>query len=322
MYFRPPTRVPGPPVQPELLQRVRAVASAPGIHSTVLEGLFITRIDAPTETRPALYEPALCFVLQGQKAALLNTEHYRYDASNFLLVSVTLPLASRVIEASPQRPYLCLRLQVDRSELAELLLQMTAPVTTPAPASGGLSLAPLDESLQDALLRLMRLLETPEHLPVLAPLLRREIYYRALQAGAVGERLREQVRSESHFDRIANVLRLLRQRYAEPLRVEELAAAAHMSVSGLHAHFKSVTTLSPLQYQKQLRLHEARALMMTQNLDATVAAHRVGYESPSQFSREYRRLFGAPPVREVLARRQIGAGGRDAGLASPGAHDG
>lgn len=290
--------LPPTPVPSELIRRVERLATTDGVHPTALSGLFFLRAGAPSASLPALYEPALCFVLQGSKESMLDGEVFRYDPSSFLVVTVTLPAVGRIVRANPQQPYLCLRLSIDRAEIAELLLQMPDDQAVPAQSrvTRGLSLAPMDDSLHDAMLRLVRLLDTPQDLPVLAPLIRREIFYRVLTSGGIGHRLREQVRPDSHAERIAAVLRLLRQRYAEPIRVADLAAAAHMSVSALHQHFRAVTAMSPLQYQKQLRLHEARHLMMSNGVGASVAAHRVGYESASQFSREYRRLFGAPPT--------------------------
>jgi AraC-like DNA-binding protein len=237
-------------------------------------------------------------VVQGRKRAVLGNDVFVYDALNYLVASVTLPALSHIIEATPDTPYLCLRIGIDIGLINELLLQL-GPTAVPKPSSGrALFLGRMTESMLDALWRLTTLLDRAGEASVLAPLVLKEIHYRAL-TGQLGHRLRDLCAPDSHAQRIARVIKLLKSEFAAPLRVEELAATAHMSVSSLHHRFKEVTAMSPVQYQKQLRLHEARRLMLVEGLDAAAAAYRVGYESPSQFSREYRRLFGASPRREV-----------------------
>jgi AraC-like DNA-binding protein len=288
--------------QTELAARITALATVDGTHATAIPQLQLSRASGPSPCMAVVYEPAIAIVAQGRKQALLNGERYVYDALHYLVVSVSLPVMGQIIEATPERPYLSLRINVDPREISALILD-TDP--QPAPGSGvdrGLFLARSSESLLDATLRLMRLLDSPQDVPVLAPLALREILYRVL-IGELGHRLRELATSDSRTGRIAQVIRLLRERYREPLRIDQLADAAHMSASALHHHFKAVTAISPLQYQKQLRLHEARRLMLALGIEASDAAHRVGYESPSQFSREYKRLFGAPPRQEIDALR-------------------
>jgi AraC-like DNA-binding protein len=276
-----------------------------GHHATGVPGLALIRADQPGQRLPALYEPGLVLVLQGRKQATLGRQVLSYDPLHALVVSVTLLPQAQIVDASPERPYLCLRLGVDTHELASLLLE-AAPVI-PAGASAapapGLHVTTVSAPLLDALHRLLHLLLQPRDLPVLAPLLRREIFYRVL-TGDLGPQLRALAVAGSQAQRIVRAIDLVRRRYTEPLRVDELAAAAHMSASTLHARFKQVTAMTPLQYQKLLRLHEARRLMLADGLDAASAAHRVGYESPSQFNREYRRQFGAPPRAEVQRLRQ------------------
>ncbi len=220
-----------------------------------------------------------------------------YDALNYLTVSVTLPAIGQILEATEDRPYLCLRLELDARLIAELLLQVGRS-GVPASTDRGLFVARTSPQLLDAVLRLTKLLEHPRDAAILAPLAMREIHYRVLTS-ELGHRLRELCVVDSQVHRVARAIELLRKRFTESLRIEDLAAAAHMSESSLHHRFKAVTAMSPMQFQKQLRLHEARRLMLTEGLEAAAAAHRVGYESPSQFSREYRRLFGAPPRREI-----------------------
>jgi AraC-like DNA-binding protein len=289
-------------LQRELATRVGRVARTDGVHDTHIEGLAAIRASAPSQPLPSVYEPSLCIVVQGRKHARLRGETYIYDPLNYLVVSVTLPVIGQIIEASVDRPYLCLRVGVDRKLIGELLLQ-AGPTLVQRPASErGLYVARTDGALLDAVVRLVRLLEKPRDAHVLSPLIVREIHYRALM-GELGSRLRELCIVDSQMQRIARAIDVLRTRFAEAFSVEDLAAIAHMSPSSFHHRFKEVTAMSPMQFQKQLRLHEARRLMLTEGLEASVAAHRVGYESASQFSREYRRVFGAPPRREIDALR-------------------
>jgi AraC-like DNA-binding protein len=291
----------------ELIDRVLTRCPHDGWHDTAVPALQFIRASAPAQPLPAVYEPGVIIVLQGRKQARLGDEVLVYDPLHCLVISVTMLPQGQVVQATADEPYLCVRLSVDAVELAGLLLE-AAPAVPPSDGAGsapgrGLHVARVSLPLLDAVLRLLRLLDTPRDLPVLAPLALREIFYRLL-TGALGSRLRALAVADSQSQRVARAIELLKRRYAEPLRVDELAAAAHMSASSLHQHFKQVTSMSPLQYQKLLRLHQARRLMLSEGLDAAVAAHRVGYESPSQFSREYRRQFGAPPRAEVGRLRQ------------------
>lgn len=282
----------------ELTDRIaRTVASGAGLHSTALPALRLSRIDVPTLCTPLLYEPRLCLVVQGRKIAFMGEHRHYYDPLHYLVVSMTLPVLGQVVEASPDRPFLCLVLDIDPEQIGRLLLdsgnRLPAETVLSAAYSERLGLP-----LLDAVLRLMRLLDTPEDLPVLAPIVTREIFYRVLQ-GDLGGHLRALAIQDGPRQRIARAVTLLRRHFREPLRIQALAHAVNMSSSALHHGFKVATAMSPVQYQKQLRLHEARRLMLREGLEAAVAAHRVGYQSPSQFSREYKRLFGAPPRTEI-----------------------
>ena len=289
----------------ELIDLVKAFAPGDGLHETAIRPLQLIRASAPAQRLPAVYEPGVCVVVQGRKHAMLGSELLVYDALNYLVISVTMLPQGQIIEASPDKPYLCVRLNVDPRELSSLLLEAgPAEPAAVADSGRGLRVARVSEPLLDAVLRLLRLLRTPQDAPVLAPLAVREIYYRVL-TGDLGPRLRALAVADSQVHRIARAIDLLKRRYAEAVRIEEVAEAAHMSASSLHHHFKQVTSMSPLQYQKQLRLHQARRLMLGDGLDAAAAGHRVGYESPSQFSREYRRLFGAPPRAEIEQVRSV-----------------
>jgi AraC-like DNA-binding protein len=270
-----------------------ARAPADGLHETALPWLRVIRASAPALPVPALYEPGLVLVLQGRKQASLGERTVHYDAMQCLLVPVTTLPRGHVVEASADKPYLCLRLSCETQALAELLVDGDAPAAA-AESDAGLQVAPVTAPLLDAALRLLRLLDQPQDLRTLAPLLQREILYRVL-TGPLGPRLRVLAQGDGVARRLNRVIEQLTRRFAEPLSIDELAELAHMSPSTLHLRFKQLTALSPLQFQKTLRLQQARKLMLGDGLDAASAAHRVGYESPSQFSREYRRLFGTPP---------------------------
>jgi AraC-like DNA-binding protein len=282
-----------------LAAAIERQAPADGGHDTPVPALRLSRFSAPSELVALVYEPSLCVVAQGAKEVLLAGEAYRLDRAQYLLVSVDLPVAARVVEASPGRPYLAVRLALDTAVVGELLADGTAAPPLGPPARG-LAVTPVDPPLFDAVARLVALLGSPQDVGPLAPLVLREITYRVL-TGPQGPRLRQIASAGAPAQRIALAIRWLKDHFAEPLRIESLARQVRMSPSAFHLHFKGVTALSPLQYQKRLRLQEARRLMLGEGLDAAEAAFRVGYESPSQFSREYRRTFGAPPRRDVAA---------------------
>jgi AraC-like DNA-binding protein len=282
-----------------LASAIERQAAADGAYETAVPALRLSRFSAPSDLVALLYEPSLCVVAQGAKEVLLAGETYRLDADQALLVSVGLPIAARVVEASPGHPYLAVRLALDPAVVGELLADgTTAPPL--GPSARGLAVAPVEPLLLDAVSRLVALLDSPQDVVPLAPLVLREITYRVL-TGSQGARLRQIALAGVPTQRIALAIRWLKDHFADPLRVEALARRVRMSPSAFHFHFKGVTALSPLQYQKRLRLQEARRLMLGEGLDAAGAAFRVGYESPSQFSREYRRLFGAPPRQDVAA---------------------
>jgi AraC-like DNA-binding protein len=292
--------------QQELTARVARLAPIDGVHPSAFPSLTLTRGSVPTACMPTVCQPSLGFVVQGRKRSLLNDEVFYYDALNYLVVSVTLPMMGQVVEASVDRPFLGLRLDLDLDAIAGLLLELGDRGATPIAADRGLFVARMDEALLDAVLRMVKLLDTPEDIAVLAPAVQREIYYRVLR-GELGQRLVDLAERDGGNHRIVRAIEWLKQHYTAPLRIEELADAMHMSPSALHHRFKAVTAMSPLQYQKHLRLHEARRMMFADGIECATAGHRVGYESPSQFSREYRRLFGAPPRVEIARLREAGA---------------
>ena len=284
-----------------------------GHHPTALPALNFFRAGTPGTQVCTMYEPGLALVAQGAKQVLLGDETYRYDQANYLVTSIDLPVSSQVVDASPERPYLCAMLRFDVRAIAELLAGTDLPASS-ATTARGIAVSPLNEELLDTVLRLVRLLDTPGDLPVLAPLIERELLYRLLTSEQ-GPRLRHVATVGSRSHQVSHAIDWLKNHYHEPLRIDVLAGTVNMSSSSLHHHFRAITAMSPLQYQKQLRLQEARRLLLAGQCDVASAAHRVGYESPSQFSREYSRLFGAPPLRDVEQLRRAGCAGEVVSLA-------
>ena len=274
--------------------------------ATAIEGLSLHRWETPTEPVSYLMPPSLCLIGQGRKQLLLGDEHFEYDAHRFLITSVDLPVVTRVVDASPDKPYLGLAMALDLRLIAQLMLSST---TTSAPLSQdriGVAVSEVPSLLLDAFSRLIDLLDHPQDIPALAPLIKQEIFYRLL-VGEQGPRLRQITAEDSHSYQIAQAINWLRDHFDQPLRIEDLASRAGLSASAFHHHFRAMTAMSPLQFQKRIRLNEARRLMLTERLDASTAAFEVGYESPSQFSREYNRLFGAPPMRDIRNLMQASA---------------
>lgn len=268
---------------------------------TTVPGLLMRRIDTVTEPTCYLHEPSICFTTRGAKRVLLGDEPYIYDSRHFLISSLDLPIMANVVDA----PYLGILLKIDLRVVTQLMADSDLPLYTPQQTARGMSTTEVSLPLIKSFHRLIDLLDEPESIPVLAPMIKREIYYRLLMSDQ-GPRLRQIAGSQSL--QIARAVEWLKNNYTEPLKVEELASQVNMSKSSFHQHFRSLTAMSPLQYQKTLRLYEARRLMLTEHQDATTTAFDVGYESPSQFSREYSRLFGAPPSRDIK-NLQIAAAG-------------
>ncbi len=298
--------------QSKLASLIERNLDADGFSATAIPRLFLIRSSHPTEPLPELHEPALCIVAQGRKQMMLADELYLYGPGHCLVVSVDLPVVGQVIEATPATPYLCLGLDLDPGQLSALMLETgmgNSHNRQTGPPGPGLSVNPVEPALLDATMRLVRLLESPKDIAVLAPLIEREILYRLL-SGQYCASLRQIALADNRLLSLNRAISWLKRNYALPFRIETLAREARMSASALQHHFKSVTAMSPLQYQKQLRLPEARRLMLGQALDAATASHCVGYESPSQFSREYSRLFGAPPSRDIARlKKNVRAGG-------------
>lgn len=289
----------------ELASTMHRYAPTYGVFQTGIAPLHFIRSDTPTDVIHTVHKPGLCIVVQGRKEVQLWEESYVYDPLNYLVVSVTLPLAGQVTEASSEKPYFCIRLDIDPAEIAQLIADVS-PIGVPSQQPHrGLYLDKIDSSLLDAMLRLVRLLDVPSDIPALAPLALREIFYRLLK-GQQGQRLHEIAITDSQTHRVTRAIEWLNNNYAQPLHIDELASYVNLSNSTLHHRFKAVTAMSPLQYQKQLRLHHARRLMISEGMDVSTAGFKVGYESPSQFSREYSRMFGAPPSRDIAKLRSLG----------------
>ncbi len=273
------------------------------IEPCALPRVKLIRSSSTTDSMPVIYEPALCLVVQGRKRVVLDDLEYVYDASQYLVVSVDLPLMGSILDASEEHPFLCISLDLDLKVLSELLLEFgaNAPATESKP---GLALSAVTPGLLNAALRLLRLLDTPNDISALAPLAEREILYRLLAADHSGM-VRHIANGQSRLSQISRAIGWIKTHYAENFTIERVADEAGMSPSSLHQHFKEVTTYSPLQYRTRLRLQEARRIMVADAVDAANAGFTVGYESPSQFSRDYTRVFGTPPLRDARRLRAM-----------------
>jgi len=279
-----------------------------GLVETAIPGVAITRATQTTQPVIGMYQPRFCLVLQGAKQVTIGERSMRYDPNNYFIASLEVPASGCIIEASPSHPYVGLSMTLEPDALAALI--------TDTPARGdsetaSFAVSPVTAALLDPWLRLIGLLDTPSDIPVLAPMIEREILYRLLQ-GPQGNVLRQIARGDSRLGQVRRAIAWIRDNFDQPLRVETLAEMAGMSAASFHRHFKAATAMSPLQYQKCLRLQAARRLLIA-NQDAARAGYAVGYESASQFSREYARLFGAPPARDALRLR--GEGYQDAASA-------
>jgi AraC-like DNA-binding protein len=267
-------------------------------------GLSLLRRSSPTPKDHGISSPAFCMIAQGSKEVLLGDDCYRYDANNYLVTAATLPTATRVSEASEERPYLGVVLGLDPALVGSVMVEAGQPALREHAAVRAFEVSPLDAGLLDAVLRLLRLLDAPaEDARYLRPLVTREIVFRLLK-GEQGDRLRQIAVLGGRSHRVPRALERLRKDFDRPLRMEDVAGELGMSVSGFHHHFRAVTAMRPLQFQKQLRLREARHLMLSEDLDAASAGYRVGYSDASQFTREYKRLFGEPHMRDVERLRE------------------
>jgi AraC-like DNA-binding protein len=285
----------------ELVERIARALPKDGTLDP-FPGFRLARSSRPTAPVQAVYEPAFCFVAQGGKQALLGEEVFRYDPGHYLIFTVDLPLVFQVEEASKERPYLGFRLNLDPSLVASIMMESGIEIKKGDASAKALDVGPTDANLLDAVVRLVRLLDSPFEGKVLAPLITREIVFRLLMGGQKA-RLGHLMALARDAGRISKAIGHLRENFDRQLKMENIARELGMSLSGFHHHFKSVTAMSPLQFQKQIRLQEARRLMLGEDLDAASAGFRVGYDDPAYFSRDYKKLFGAPPQRDIIKLR-------------------
>jgi AraC-like DNA-binding protein len=286
----------------ELVERIARAIREDGTVEP-LEGLHLNRSSSPTEPVHGVSKPAFCVIAQGSKEVRLGDTCHRYDPAHYLIATAELPVAGRITEASEERPYLSLLLELDPALVGSVMVEAGHLTPRSHSAVQAIDVSPLDASLLDAVVRLVGLLDSPTEARFLAPLVTREIVYRLLM-GEQGGRLHHIAALGGHGHRIVRALERLRKDFDRPLRIEDIARELGMSVSGFHHHFKVVTAMTPLRFQKQLRLQEARRLMLGEDLDAASAGYRVGYGDASHFTREYKRLFGAPPMRDVERLRE------------------
>lgn len=275
-----------------------------GTYPCALPGVTLIRASSPTMPMPVIYTPTLCLVAQGAKEARLGETTYRYNAENYLIASVELPVMGSVVEATEERPYLCLQLDFDMTTLSELAISYPGTLIDAQDPPAGIMLNKTTPELLDAAVRLASLLDTPHDIDALAPLTLREIFYRLL-TGSQGYIIRHMAQAESRFSQIARSIIWIRTHFREACRIEQAASVAGMSRSAFHHHFKAVTTMSPIAFRTHLRMQEARRLMVSDAVDAASAGFHVGYESPSQFSRDYVRIFGISPARHASQLRKL-----------------
>ncbi|MEM1506262.1 AraC family transcriptional regulator [Domibacillus sp. 8LH] len=287
----------------KLAEIIKHYSGGDGVHKTAVPSLFFISESHVTEPHYGVYKPSFCMIVQGEKEVMLAQERFIYNPADYLVASVDLPVTGQVIKASSNAPYLALKLEFTPKQILEVLSDSDIRVGAKKNTKRAMFVSQIEPSLLDAVVRLARLLDKPEDIPVLAPLFTKEILYRVLQ-GPHGSTLEQLAIEGSSTDRIRDVIEQITHNFDKSFRVEELAEIANMSVASLHRHFKEVTAMSPIQYQKQLRLQEARRLLLTESADAADAAFRVGYESPSQFSREYARMFGFPPREDIKRLRE------------------
>ncbi|HCG80263.1 MULTISPECIES: AraC family transcriptional regulator [Gammaproteobacteria] len=265
---------------------------------TDVPGLSLHRWTEPTDPTSYMLAPSICLIGQGRKRLFLGEETFIYDAEHFLITSVELPVVTQIIEASPEKPYLGLTMELDLRLISQLMIDNQITPDKKQTDRCGIGVSRVPGNLNDAFCRLLSLASQPEDIVPLAPLIRQEIFYRLLKSDQ-GPRLRAITSNANHGYQIARTIEWMKENFSKPVKVEDLANNSGMSVSAFHNHFRSMTAMSPLQFQKKMRLNEARRLMLAEHLDASKAAFEVGYESPSQFSREYSRLFGAPPMKDI-----------------------
>ncbi|MDU0201008.1 AraC family transcriptional regulator [Paenibacillus sp. MAH-36] len=275
-----------------------------GSHPTSIPSLILFRQDKRTTPTHGVHDRSICFVFQGKKEVTLAQELYRYESAEYIAASVDLPVISQVIEASPEAPYLALKLKFTPEQILEVIQESKIQTHPEEHAKRGLFVGKMEEALLDAVKRFVQLLDHPEEIPLLAPLITKEILFRVIQ-GNHGIALEQIVKDGSGAYRIIHAIDHIKQNFEKPLRIDDLAEIANMSVPSLYRHFKDITAMSPIQFQKHLRLQAARSLLLSEPTKAAEVAFRVGYESPSHFSREYTRMFGLSPIQDIKRLRTL-----------------
>ena len=286
----------------ELVERIgRAITEDGSVEP--LKGIRLNRVSSPTELAHGVSDPAFCVIAQGSKEVFLGNDRYQYDSMHYLLATAELPIVSQINEASPDRPYLSLSVKLEPILVSSVMVAAGGVAGSNHANVRAINVSVLDADLLDAVVRLTRLLDTPTEAPYLKQLIIREMVYRLLR-GEQGDRLRYIAIQAGQTHEIATAIEFLRTEFDQPLRIDDIAQEIGMSVSSFYHHFRSITAMSPLQFQKQLRLQEARRLMLAENLDAASAGYRVGYNDASHFSRDYKNLFGLPPLSDVQRLRK------------------
>jgi len=284
--------------QNEISKLIASHSGQDGVYASAIPSLFLIHHSKVTQPVYRVYKPSFCFIAQGLKEILLAQERFEYGPANYLVSSMNLPVIGQVIKASPDKPYLSLKLEFTSDQIFEVLKEIDAITTMKEPPKRALYVGEIETTILDAVLRLIQLLDHPEDIPFLSPIYIREILYRLLQ-GSYGGTLAQIVMEKSNTYHIRETIEQIIKHWDQPLRIDDLSALANMSVPTFHRHFKELTAMSPIQFQKHLRLQEARRLLLSESADASDVAFRVGYESASQFSREYARMFGVPPRTDI-----------------------
>ena len=286
----------------KIKDKVSELFSEAGMLQTSIKGFNISVRTAPTVNQHCFYKPMAIVILQGKKQTMLGSEHFTYNANQLVVTSVDIPTVGSIVEASPEKPFMSLVLELDNYIIGQLLSEGNYPQNDYV--SRGMGITDADENILDAFYRLLMLLEQEERQKIMAPLIIKEIHY-LLLTSPLGDIIRAVNTKGSQNNQIANAIAWLKENFRQPLKIEELAKKFNMAESSFYRHFNKVTSISPLQYQKQLRLYEAQRLMLSENMDAANAAYEVGYESASQFNREYKRMFGTPPKTNVNRIKNI-----------------
>ena len=287
----------------ELLALVGKHAKQDGVNETIIPGVSLFRASRIDDPVPSVYNPCLCIIVQGEKDVVLNKETYHYSPSQYLTIAVDLPMMNQITQASKDKPYLLIKIDIDTQQLLDLLVLGKYSYVLNSKTARGIFVGTQDKLMFESVVRLARLLDSPQDVPILAVQMLREIFYRVLSS-EYGEIVAQTTITNSYMFNIANAIRKIKTDFREPIAIETLAKIVGMSVSSFHANFKLITSMSPIQYQKSLKLIEARRLMIFQEMDAAHAAHQVGYQSASQFSREYKRMFGKAPARDIGISKQ------------------